>query len=117
MDTTAHNYEKTQADERARAFSVALSAGFRLRKIQREVGCVSCEWFDLEAARKEQPYCKAPVKFGEMTLEVYLKGSDIRHRCHKYQRLEGPSEAKAPILDNGGRNVANIENREVVNGR
>jgi len=117
METTAHSYQYARTSERARAFDTAKAAGFRLRKIQREVGCEFCIWFDLEAAIQEKPYCKAPVKCGDMTIEVYFEDSAIWHRCHKFERIGGPSEATAPILDNGGRNVANIENREVTNGR
>lgn len=100
METTAQERKEMLAQAGAKA------GGFRLRKIQREVGCIFCRWFDLAAAIQEKPYCTVPVKFGDMTLEVYMVIPDIRHRCHKFERIEGPSGAKDPILDNGGRNVA-----------
>jgi len=105
MEIIAQMRKERLAEEAARA------GGFRLRKIQREVGCISCHWFDLEAAIKGEPYCGAPVAFGELTLEVYFEDSAIWHRCHKFERIGGPSEAKAPILDNGGRKVARLEKR------
>jgi len=83
--------------------------GFRLRKIQREVGCEFCKWFDLQAAIKEKPYCKAPVKFVDMTIEVYFEDSAIWHRCHKFERIGEPTGREAPILDNRVRNVASSE--------
>ena len=100
MEVIAQIRKERLAEEAARA------GGFRLREIQREIGCIDCHWFDLEAAIKELPYCCAPVNFGDLTIEVYMVIPDIRHRCHKYQRLEGLNGSEAPILDNGGRNVA-----------
>jgi len=103
MDTKAQGRKEMLAQEGARA------GGFRLHKIQREVGCIFCKWFDLPAAIQQKPYCKVPVKFGDMTLEVYMVIPDIRHRCHKFERIEEPTGREAPILDNGGRNVAGSE--------
>lgn len=104
MDTKAQGRKELLAQERARA------GGFRLHKIQREVGCIFCKWFDLVAAMQEKPYCKAPVAFGDLTIEAYVskdpEGPDIRHRCHKIERIGEPTGREVPILDNGGRNVA-----------
>lgn len=102
-------------ETRAQILNRAKINGFRFSKVQREVGCESCQFLDLEAAIKQEPYCCAPVKFGEMTIEVIVTNyewvePDIRHRCHKYQRIEGTERSESPILDNGGRNVARLEN-------
>ena len=111
METKAQGRKEMLAQEGARA------GGFRLHKIQREVGCIFCKWFDLVAAMQEKPYCKAPIKFGDLTIEIYVTnteakwtGPDIRHRCHKHERIGEPTGREAPILDNGGRKVASLEN-------
>ena len=104
MEIIAQIRKDRLAQEAARA------GGFKLRRIQREVGCIDCHWFDLEDAIKELPYCGAPVAFGDLTIEVIVnrdpEGPDLRHVCHKWQRLEGLNGSEAPILDNGVRNVA-----------
>jgi len=106
METTAHSWEFTHVGERARAIDAAKAAGFRLRKIQRDVGCEFCVWFDLEAAIAEKPYCKVPVKFGDITITAFMDAEGICHRCHKIERIGEPTGREVPILDNGGRNVA-----------
>lgn len=112
MDVIAQMRKDRLAQEGARA------GGFKLRKIQREVGCQSCHWFDLEDAIKDLPYCGAPVNFGDMTIEVLVnhepEGPDVRHVCHKWKRIEGTERSESPILEKGGRNVARSETRGQV---
>ena len=104
-------YQKAQMLDKAKL------NGFRFNKVQREAGCMTCQFFDLEAAIKEKPYCLAPVAFGDTTIEKYrntdAEGPGFRYRCHKHQRIEGLNGSEAPILDNGRRKVASPVNTGV----
>ncbi len=97
-------------DPKAQMVAEAKLSGFRFNKVQREVGCMTCQFFDLEAAIKEKPYCHAPVAFGDTTIEKYRNTDPerpgFRYRCHKRGRIGGLNGSEAPILDNSIRNVA-----------
>ncbi len=97
-----------KAKARTSAMDRAREAGFRLHKLQRELGCEFCRFFDLEAAFEKRPYCLAPVAFGEKTIEAFVGAEDVRFICHKFERIGGLTDREAPILVYGGRKVASL---------